>query len=423
MLVQQCYQNQKEFRMKESVLKKYAKLAVEVGVNVQEGQTLVVNAPVEAVTFVRHVVEAAYNAKAGYVYVRWNDDKTSKLSYQHANIDRLKRVDSWFVDQYKTFVDENACALSIYAPSPGLLADVDGKRVSSVQKEMQKAIGFYREHMMANKSQWSLVSVPTLDWAKKIFPNETQEKATEKLWDSILAAVRVSQDNDPVAEWKTHNENLARINNKLNDYQFEKLHFTNSLGTDLEVGLVDNHRWAGGQEHAQNDVVFNPNIPTEETFTMPHKVKTNGVVFATKPLNYQGRLIEDFTLTFKDGKVIEAHAKKEQEALDTLLNTDEGSRYLGEVALISHDSPISNTNILFYNTLFDENASCHLALGRAYPMNVQHGLEINEEQLKKVGMNFSMNHEDFMFGSADMKIVGIKKDKEVVLFEKGNFII
>ena len=409
--------------MNEKLLKKYAKLAVEVGVNVQKDQTLVINAPVEAAEFVRYVVDAAYQAQAGYVYVRWNDDKTSKLSYQHANLDRLKKVDEWVVNQYQSFVDENACALSIYAPSPGLLADVDGERVSAVQKEMQKAIGFYREHMMANKSQWSLVSVPTQDWAKKIFPNETTENGIKKLWEAILSAVRVSEDNDPVAQWKQHNENLARINKKLNDYQFDVLHFTNALGTDLKVGLVDNHRWAGGMEHAQNNAVFNPNIPTEETFTMPHAKKTNGKVVATKPLNYQGRLIEDFTLTFKDGKVVEAIALKEQATLDTLLNTDEGSRYLGEVALISHDSPISNTNILFYNTLFDENASCHLALGRAYPMNVEGGLEKNEEQLKEVGMNFSMNHEDFMFGSADMKIVGIKDDKEVVIFENGNFII
>lgn len=410
--------------MKELILRKYAKLAVETGVNVQENQTLTINAPVEAAEFVRYCVEAAYQAKAGYVFVRWNDDQTSKLHYEHANLDRLKKVDGWLVDQYQTFVDENACVLSIYAPSPGLLGAIDSDRIQQVQQEYQKAIAFYREFMMANKAQWSLVSVPTPIWAQKVFPKDTEEVAMSKLWDAILSAVRVSENNDPVALWKEHNDNLGRVNKKLNEYQFDYLHFTNGLGTDLQVGLVNNHRWAGGAEISRNKAVFNPNIPTEETFTMPDKLRVNGVVVATKPLNYQGKLIEDFQLTFKDGKVVDAVAKKEQETLNALLNTDEGSRYLGEVALISHDSPISNTNILFYNTLFDENASCHLALGRAYPMNVEGGLEMNEEQLKAAGMNFSLNHEDFMFGSADMKIVGVKKsNEEVVLFEQGNFII
>lgn len=409
--------------MNETILKKYAKLAVEVGVNVQENQTLVINAPVAAAEFARACVEAAYEAKAGYVFVRWTDDLTSKLSYQHANLERLKKVDEWVVSQYQGFVDEGACALSIYAPSPGLLADVDGERIAQVQKEVQQALSFYYAHMMGNKSQWSLVSVPTPHWAKKIFPDESEEDATQKLWEAILFSVRVDEDNDPLAAWDEHNQKLASINQKLNDYQFDTLHFTNTLGTDLKVGLVDNHIWAGGSEKAQNGVIFNPNMPTEETFTMPHRSRTNGVVVATKPLNYQGRLIEDFKLTFKDGQVIEAQAKKEQAALDTLLNTDDGSAYLGEVALISKDSPINKMNILFYNTLFDENASCHLALGRAYPMNIKDGNDLSEDQLKAAGMNFSLNHEDFMFGSDDMKIVGIKGDEQVLIFENGNFVI
>lgn len=410
--------------MKASILKKYAKLAVETGVNVQVNQTLTINAPVEAAEFVRYCVEAAYEAGAGYVYVRWNDDQTLKLHYEYANLDRFKRVDDWVVDQYKTFVDENACVLSIYAPSPGLLGSINSERVQIVQQEQQKAIAFYREYMMANKAQWSLVSVPTPAWAQKVFPNETPEKAVAKLWEAILSAVRVSEDNDPVALWEKHNEYLASVNKKLNDYQFDRLHFTNGLGTDLYVGLVDNHRWAGGAELAQNGAVFNPNIPTEETFTMPDKYRVDGVVVATKPLNYQGKLIENFSLTFEKGQVVDALAEKEQETLEALLNTDEGSRYLGEVALIAHDSPISNTNILFYNTLFDENASCHLALGRAYPMNVKGGLEMNEDELREAGMNFSLNHEDFMFGSADMKIVGILKNNErITLFKNGNFVI
>lgn len=409
--------------MNETILRKYTKLAVEMGVNVQENQTLVINAPVEAAEFARYCVEAAYQAKAGYVFVRWVDDQTSKLSYQHANIERLKRVDDWVVSQYQTFVDEGACALSIYAPSPGLLADVDGDKIAEVSKAMQAAVSFYYTHMMANKTQWSLVSIPTAYWAQVVFPELPVAQAISKLWEAILYAVRVDADNDPVAAWQKHNQNLARINKKLNDYQFDALHFTNALGTDLTVGLVENHVWAGGSELAQNGAEFNPNMPTEETFTMPHRERTHGVVVATKPLNYQGKLIEDFTLTFKDGKVIKATAEKEQAALDALLATDDGSAYLGEVALISHDSPISNMNLLFYNTLFDENASCHLALGRAYPMNIKDGQAMDEAELKAKGMNFSLNHEDFMFGSADMKIVGLKNDEEVLIFDQGNFVV
>lgn len=404
------------------VLDKYAKLAVETGVNVAKGQMLVVNAPVETQDFVRRVVKAAYQAGAGYVLVRWNDDLINKLNYSYALEEKLVDVPSYLIDQHKYFIDQGACVLSIVAPSPGLLADVDGAKVAKVQAALQKAIAFYREHMMGNRSQWSLVSVPTEIWATKVFPELETDQAVAKLWDAILSAVRVSVDNDPVALWDQHNKRLHTINEKLNQFQFKTLHFKNSLGTDLKVGLVKNHRWAGGSETSVNGVVFNPNIPTEESFTMPDKYRVEGTVVATKPLNYQGKLIDGFALTFKDGKVVSYTAKKEEATLKHLLEVDQGSCYLGEVALISHDSPISNTNILFYNTLFDENASCHLALGRAYPMNVEGGLSMSQEQLEKAGMNFSVEHADFMFGSADMSIIGYQEDgSEVVVFKDGNF--
>ncbi|MFA5526958.1 MAG: aminopeptidase, partial [Acholeplasmataceae bacterium] len=221
-----------------------------------------------------------------------------------------------------------------------------------------------------------------------------------------------------------HNEVLLAHNKLLNNYNFKHLHFKNKLGTDLIVELVKDHVWAGGGEHALNGTYFNPNIPTEETFTMPYKWGTRGKVVATKPLNYQGKLIEDFYLIFKDGKVVEFDAKKEKDALENLLNTDENSRYIGEIALISHNSPISNTNILFLNTLIDENASCHMALGRAYPMNVKNGVNTPIEELEKIGYNNSMVHADFMFGSEDMEIIGLTQDdKEVVVFKNGNFVI
>jgi aminopeptidase len=261
-------------------------------------------------------------------------------------------------------------------------------------------------------------------WAKKVFPDMEEDKAEEALWDAIFKASRVTEDNDPVKEWNEHNARLIKHNKILNDFQFKALHFKNEIGTDLTVELVENHVWSGGQEEATTGTVFNPNIPTEENFTMPLKTGVNGKVVATKPLDYQGNLIEDFWLEFKDGKVVDYDAKEGKDNLKNLIEFDEGSSYLGEVALIGYDSPISQSNILFFNTLFDENASCHLALGRAYPMNIQGGTEMSKEELEKCGYNNSMAHVDFMFGSKDLDIVGETKDgKKVQIFKDGNFVI
>lgn len=278
--------------------------------------------------------------------------------------------------------------------------------------------------MMGNKAQWTIIAAPNQMWAKQVFPDANEDEAVEKLWEAIFNASRVFSDNDPIEEWAKHNETLLKHNQVLNDYNFDHLLFKNSLGTDLKVQLVEDHIWAGGGENAANGTYFNPNIPTEETFTMPYKFGTEGKVVSTKPLNYQGKLIEDFWLVFKDGKVVDFGAKKEEATLKSLLDTDEGSRYIGEIALISHDSPISNTNILFLNTLFDENASCHMALGRAYPMNIKGGIGAPIAELEKRGYNNSFNHVDFMFGSEDMEITGVTQDgKSVKVFEKGNFVI
>jgi aminopeptidase len=405
-------------------LRKYAQLAVRTGVNVQKGQTLVIQTTTDCNEFARLCVEEAYKAGAGYVFMRWNDDPISKITYTYADVERLEKIPSWLIDQYQSFMNEGACALSIYAPTPGLLAEIDPMKIQRVSVASQKALKSYREYMMGNKAQWSLVSVPTVAWAKKVFPELSDEEAVEKLWDAIFAAVRVDEENDAVADWAAHNARLAGYNKKLNDFDFKSLHFKNDLGTDLVVELVKHHHWAGGAELGQNGVVFNPNIPTEEAFTMPKKTGVNGTVVSTKPLNYQGRLVENFKLTFKDGAVVDFSAEKEEAALKNLLNVDEGSKYLGEVALISHNSPISNSGVLFLNTLFDENASCHLALGRAYPMNVKGGNDMNEEELLAAGANMSMEHVDFMFGSADMRIIGTRFDgSEVVVFDQGNFVI
>ena len=406
------------------LVNKLAKLAVRVGVNVQKNQVVIIRGTTETKELIREIAEEAYQAGARIVYVQWSDDYISRSSLRYQSLEDLETIPSWIVDQNKDFVDAGACFISVSSPIPGLNKDVDPIKAQRQGIAAQKALSFFREHLMGNKVQWTIVAAPNPVWAKQVFPQLEENEAVEALWQAIFDASRVTLENDPIRAWEEHNNILSKHNQILNDYNFKHLHFKNSLGTDLIVELVSNHVWAGGGEVAVNKAYFNPNIPTEVSFTMPYKWGTRGKVVATKPLNYQGKLIEDFYLVFKDGKVVEHDAKKEKQALDNLLDTDQNSRYIGEIALISHDSPISNTNILFLNTLFDENASCHMALGRAYPMNVKNGVNTSIEELEKIGYNNSMVHADFMFGSEDMEIVGLTQDgKEVQVFKNGNFVI
>lgn len=409
---------------KQSLLEKYAQLAVATGANVQKGQRVVLRTSTEAIELTREIAKQAYLAGAKQVHVIWGDEHLSKYGFTYAETETLADIPDWSVAQYQYYVDEGAAFISVTSPLPGLMEGVDGKKQQAVGIAMQKKLNFFREHTMGNGSQWTIVAASNPSWAAKVFPDLTVEKATEKLWDAIFDACRVYEDNDPVKDWETHNEALLGRNKLLNELNFKSLYFKNKAGTDLTVELIKDHVWAGGGEVARNGVYFNPNIPTEETFTMPYKWGTSGRVVATKPLAYRGVLIKDFWLEFKDGKVVSFDAKEGMETLQDLLNFDENARYIGEIALISHDSPISNTDILFLNTLFDENASCHMALGRAYPMNVKDGHTTPVEALEKKGYNNSMVHVDFMFGSADMSIEGLKQDgTKIVVFKDGNFII
>jgi len=406
------------------LLEKYAKLIVEVGANVQKDQLVVVSTSTETRELARLIVKAAYNVGARIVNVQWSDAYVSRHNYDGMSIEALEEIPKWTVDKSKYFIEQGGCVISITSPIPGVNAGADSLKMQKAGIAHMKAFKFVQDYMMGNGTQWTVVAAPNNVWAKKIFPDLEEDAAYEALWDAILQASRVTETNDPIAEWKEHNKRLLSHNKVLNDYQFDSLHFKNSLGTDLTVKIVENHIWAGGGETSDKGIYFNPNIPTEENFTMPSKFGVNGKVVATKPLNYQGNLIEDFWFEFKDGKVINYDAKKQKETLKRLLEFDEGSTYLGEVALISHDSPISNSNVLFLNTLFDENASCHLALGRAYPMNVQGGTKMNEEELVAAGSNLSMVHSDFMFGNEDMQIEGTQKDgTKVTIFKDGNFVI
>jgi aminopeptidase len=372
---------------KEILLEKLADLAVKIGANVQKDQIVVVNTPVEAADLARRVTKSAYIAGAKAVYINWRDELSGRYSYEYQTLETLQFIPQFSIDRIRFFVDNGACVISIVSPIPGANKGVDPSKIQAAGIASSKAFNFYREHMMGNRSQWSIIAASNQVWAEKVFPNLKGEEAVEALWNAIFKASRVTEEKDPIEEWNKHNSALINHNQILNNYQFDSLHFKNSLGTDLTIKLVDNHIWSGGQEKATNGVIFNPNIPTEENFTMPHKFGVNGKVVATKPLDYQGNLIEDFWLEFKDGKVVDFDAKKERATLKNLIEFDPGSSYLGEVALISHNSPISQANILFFNTLFDENASCHLALGRAYPMNIKGGTEMKVEELEKLGYN------------------------------------
>ncbi len=407
-----------------TLLEKYAKLTVQMGVNVQENQLVVLRATTENTAFVRAITKEAYLAGAKRVQVQWSDDYVSRTGLEHMAVETLEEVPEWVIAQSQHFIDEGACFISVTSPIPGLNKGVDPQKMQRAGKAMMTKLSFVQQYVMGNNTQWTVVAAPNAIWAEKVFPDLKGEAAEEALWQAIFKACRIESDNDPVSEWAMHNQTLAKHNAVLNDYQFKALYFKNGLGTDITIDLVENHVWAGGQEHTTKGIVFNPNLPTEETFTMPHKLGVNGKVVATKPLNYQGNLIENFWLEFKDGKVVDFDAEKEKETLKNLIEFDAGSCYLGEIALISHDSPISNSGILFLNTLFDENASCHMALGRAYPMNVEGGTSMSQEALEKIGYNQSMAHSDFMFGSADLSVEGILKDgTRIIIFENGNFVI
>jgi len=406
------------------VLKKYAKLAVRTGSNVQPGQLLVISASVTDYEFVRMCVEEAYAAGAGEVTVNWSDEEIGRMTYLNCSIETLTEIPQWTYDKREWAQKKGCCFLHIISGTPDILKDVDPQKVQAAQLAGSKKFLPLMPYTMNNEGQWSIVALPSAGWAAKVFPDKPENEAVDALMDAILTSVRVNEDNDPIAEWDRHNAEMARHTKLLNDFNFRALHFTNELGTDLTVELVPGHIWAGGSESSAKGVVFNPNMPTEENFTMPLRTGVNGRVYASMPLSYQGKLIENFWLGFKDGAVVDFGAEKERETLKNLVEFDEGSRYLGEVALISYDSPIKATGILFYNTLFDENASCHLALGRAYPMNLKGGTEMSEAQLTEAGANTSMAHVDFMFGSREMHIDGIRQDgSTVAVFDHGNFVI
>lgn len=408
--------------MNQRMLKKYAKTIVEIGAHVKKGQEVIIHSDVDNLDFVRLLVEQAYKAKAKKVSIEWSDSAITKLHYRYQTVEKLSEVPNWVIEKNKYQVETLPCHIHIISSDPDALKGIDQKKVSLVRKNTYPILKPFRD-AMDNRYQWVIAAIPSVAWAKKVFPNLSKKAAVEALWQSILKASRIDE-NDPIANWHQHNQTLQQKCDTLNQLHLHHLHYKNSLGTNLTVEIMPNTQFVGGGENTIDGHFYNPNIPTEECFGMPKKDGVNGIVYASKPLSYNGELIEDFYFVFKDGKVIEAHAKKGEALLQEMIAMDEGASFLGEVALVPYQSPISLMNTLFYNTLFDENASCHLALGHAFSNNIQNYEKMTLEEIEAFPMNRSMIHVDFMIGTSDLNIIGVdNQGKEIPIFKDGNWLI
>lgn len=407
--------------MNTNFLENYVELALKIGINLQKNQCLVILSPVETAEFTKKLVKQAYEIGASEVVVHWSDDFCNKMDFFYKDKKSFENIPDWKLESLLSYANKGAAFLSISSSDPELLKEIDYEKISVYQKTKNIKFKPYYDKIMKNEIQWNILSVPTAAWAKKVFGDCSESKAIKKLWDAILYCVKADLE-DPIVSWKKHLKILEEKSNYLNEKQFKKLIITNSLGTNLTIKMPKNHIWVSGKDTTKNNIDFVANIPTEEIFSLPHKYGVDGIVFASKPLNYGGSMIENFSFTFKDGKIINFKAEKGEEALAELINTDEGAHYLGEIALVPFNSPISNLNILFYNTLFDENASCHLAIGKAYPSCIKEGEKMNPEILEKNGVNDSLTHVDFMFGTEDLNIIGIDEtNKKKNIFINGNW--
>ncbi|MBE6143438.1 MAG: aminopeptidase [Erysipelotrichaceae bacterium] len=406
--------------MKKSVLKKYAKLIATCGVNVQKGQEVIVNAAVDQVPLVKEVVEACYKRGAKRVTVEWGCSEVTKVGYKYMSVETMSEIPQWQIEKMKRRVEVIPARIHIASGAPDAMKGVDQKKLAQVSMKTYPIMKPYIDQI-DNKDQWCIAGAASPEWAKKVFPDLPKKQAVEKLWEAILYTSRIW--DDPVAEWKKHNKDLREKCERLNNLGLVELRYKSSNGTDFKVGLLPNANFLGGSEFALGSgIEFNPNVPSEECFTSPRKGAAEGLVVATKPLSYQGELIENFSIRFENGKAVEVHAEKGEELLKQMISMDENAGYLGEVALIPYDSPINNTGILFYNTLYDENASCHLALGRGFTNCIRNYDQYSQKELQEMGINSSMIHVDFMIGSEDMDIVGVKEDGTTVqIFKNGNW--
>ena len=403
-------------------IEKYCELIVKSGLNVQKGQKVVITSPVDCAEFARIMAEKAYNAGAKQVIMRWGDEPIMRLTYLHADPAIFDVCDPWITMMMDQLSEEGSAFLSIAARDPEAYRGVNPDYMQRYNRATSLGLEAFYNRTMANEVPWCVVSVPTEAWATKVFPDaKDADEAIGLLWDAILKSSRVD-DGDASENWSKHDATLKARSSKLNAYDFEYITAKASNGTDLKIELPKGHIWAGGAEYCPVNEKFSPNIPTEEIFSAPHKLGVNGVVKSSKPLLHNGNLIDKFTVWFENGKAVKVHAEQNQKLLEDLITEDENSAYLGEIALVPYHSPISESGILFYNTLYDENASCHLAFGRGYPMCIKDSAGKTNDELVERGLNYSITHVDFMFGTEDMNIQGVTRSGEVVdVFVNGDF--
>ena len=409
--------------MKKTVLREYARLLVKSGIAVKKGDYVIVNAGLDQPEFVKMVVEECYRAKAARVMVEWSYQPLTKLNVNNMSQKLLGTVEAFEEEKLKFRLDKNPAMLYLASDDPDGLKGVNQKKLAASMIAKQKVIKPYREKM-DNKYKWCIAAVPGDAWAKKIFPGERVSVATEKLWSAILLASRVIDKDgnllDAVAEWDKHNENISKRCEILNSAGLVELRYKSANGTDFRVGLLENGNFMGGGEHTLSGEYFNPNIPTEEVFATPKAGVAEGIVYSSMPLSWRGEIIDNFSMRFEGGKVVEAKAEKNEALLNTMISMDEGASRLGECAFVPYNSPIRESGIMFYETLFDENAACHFAIGAGYTNTVKDYQNYTKEQLTEMGVNDSALHVDFMVGTDDMSIIGIKKDgSEFVIFENG----
>ena len=409
--------------MNKTILRNYAKLIVKMGVNVQKGQDVIINASVDDNYFVKYVVEECYKAKARKVTVEWSSDDVARLHYKYQKAKTLGEVTEWRKAKLQHEVDTLPARIHIESEDPDAFNGLDQDKITEARRLSGPIIMEYREKM-DNKYQWTICGIPGVKWAQKVFPNETKSNAMKKMWDAIIKTTRL--EGNPIENWEKHNANLNEKDTKLNYLKNKTLHYKASNGTDFSVSINENMIFEGGDETTFGGVVYNPNMPTEECFTSPIKTSANGWVYASKPLSVMGKVVDKFAFKFENGKIVEVKAENEEhkEVLEKLISLDEGARQLGEVALVPFDSPVNQTGLLFYNTLYDENACCHLAIGRAFEECIRDYQHKTEEEIKAIDLNKSMIHVDFMIGTADLNIVADTYDgKTVQIFKDGTWAI
>ena len=405
--------------MKKSILRQYAQLIIRCGVNVQKGQDVMIYAGLDQPEFVQMVVEEAYKAKARKVIVEWNYQPLSKIHVRYQSVKTLGEVPEWQKARRQHMVDTVPCRIHLISEDPDGLKGMNIAKMAKGRQLSYPILNPYADQL-EGKHQWCIAAVPGAAWARKVFPGMRTSQAIEKLWEAILSTSRVT--DDPIGAWEKHNEDLRKRCDYLNSLGIESLHYTADNGTDLTVGMIPEARFCGGEERSTQGICFNPNIPTEECFISPMKGKAEGIVYSTKPLSYQGQVIDNFYIRFENGKAVEAKAEQGEELLNTMLSMDEGAAYLGECALVPQQSPICQSGLLFYNTLFDENAACHLAMGMGYVDTIENYHEKSLEDCRALGINDSMIHEDFMIGCDSLNIDATTCDGRVVpIFRAGNW--